>query len=106
MHERPIFKGKLGYLKNSMFHLTHRDLGSMVEKTKEWSVIEANLLFQAHHPPVTWWRILKVMTSEFCQRFVKQQAWRDGTVGWIEGLFQVFNRFLIYARLWELQNQR
>lgn len=106
LHERPIFKGELGYLKNSMLHLTHRDLSSMVEKTKEWSIIEAQLLFNAHHPPVTWWRILKVMTSEFCQRFIKYQAWRDGTVGWVEGLFQVFNKFLIYARLWELQNQR
>jgi glycosyltransferase involved in cell wall biosynthesis len=106
LHERPIFKGELGYLKNPMIHLTHRDLSTMVEKTKEWSKIEAQLLFDANHPPVTWWRILRVMLSEFNLRFLKLQAWRDGTVGWIEGLFQVFNRFLIYAKLWEIQNQR
>jgi len=106
LHERPIFKGELGYLKNPMIHLTHRDLSTMVEKTKEWSKIEAQLLFDANHPPVTWWRILRVMLSEFNLRFFKLQAWRDRTVGWIEGLFQVFNRFLIYAKLWEMQNQR
>jgi len=106
LHERPVFEGELGYLKNPMIHLTHRDLSSMVDKTREWSKIEAGLLYEAGHPPVTWWRILKVMFSEFWQRFVKYQAWRDGTVGWIEGLFQVFNRFLIYARLWELQNNK
>ncbi|MCJ7804961.1 glycosyltransferase family 2 protein [Patescibacteria group bacterium] len=106
LHEEPVFKGELGYLKQPMIHITHRDLSSMVEKTKNWSRIEAQLLFDANHPPVTWWRILKVMTSEFWQRFIKYQAWRDGVVGWIEGLFQVFNKFLIYGQLWELQNQR
>jgi glycosyltransferase involved in cell wall biosynthesis len=103
LHERPIFKGTLGYLKNPMFHLTHRDLSSMVGKTILFSNIEVQLLYQAGHPPVVWWRILKVMSGEFFDHFVKKQAWRDGTVGWIEGLFQVFNKFLIYARLWEKQ---
>ena len=78
----------------------------MVEKSKEWSKIEAQLLFKAHHPPVVWWRILRVMVSEFNLRFIKQQAWRDGVIGWIEGLFQVFNKFLIYGQLWELQNSK
>jgi hypothetical protein len=96
----------LGYLKSSMVHITHRDLSSMVEKTREWSKIEAQLLYKANHPPVTWWRILKAMAVEFWQRFIRSKAWRDGTVGWIEGLFQVFNRFLIYASLWELQRQK
>jgi glycosyltransferase involved in cell wall biosynthesis len=105
LHERPFFEGELGYLKNHLVHITHRDLFSMTRKTSEWSGIEAQLLFKANHPPVVWWRILRVMFSEFLDRFVKKQAWRDGTIGWIEGLFQVFNKFLIYARLWELQRK-
>jgi len=106
LHENPVFEGDLGYLKQPLIHITHRDLSSMVEKSKEWSKIEAQLLFKAHHPPVVWWRILRVMISEFLDRFVKKQAWRDGVVGWIEGLFQFFNKFLIYGQLWEIQNQR
>lgn len=106
LHENPFFEGDLGYLKQPLIHVTHRDLSSMVEKSKEWSKIEAQLLFKAHHPPVTWWRILRVMVSEFFDRFVKKQAWRDGVIGWIEGLFQVFNKFLIYGQLWEIQNKR
>lgn len=106
LHETPVFEGELGYLKQPMIHITHRDLSSMVEKSKEWSKIEAQLLFKAHHPPVVWWRILRVMLSEFNLRFFKQQAWRDGVIGWIEGLFQVFNKFLIYGQLWEIQNKR
>jgi len=108
LHEEPTFsggEGELGHLKEPMIHLTHRDLSSMVEKTRKWSKIEAELLYRAGHPPVTWWRILRIMLTEFWQRGVKLQGWRDGTVGWIEIIFQMFSRFITYARLWEMQNQ-
>lgn len=103
LHEDPVFEGKMGRLKNPLTHLTHRDLSSMVEKTQEWSKIEAKLLYKANHPPVTWWRILRMMLSEFWYRGIKLQGLRDGTVGWIEVIFQMFSRFITYARLWEMQ---
>lgn len=105
LHEEPVFEGELGHLKEPMVHLTHRDLSSMVEKTRQWSMIEADLLYQAKHPPVTWWRILRIMLGEFWKRAVRQQGWRDGTVGWIEIVYQMFSRFITYARLWERQQK-
>lgn len=105
LHEEPVFEGKLGHLKEPMIHITHRDLSSMIEKTRQWSKIEAELLYQAKHPPVTWWRILRVMLTEFWERGIKKQGWRDGTVGWIEIIFQMFSRFITYARLWEMQQE-
>jgi len=104
LHERPVFEGELGYLKNPMLHFTHRDLSSMVEKTNQWSEIEADLLYKSGHPPITWWRFLTAMGREFWQRGVKLQGWRDGTVGWIEIIYQMFSRFITYAKLWEKQN--
>jgi len=105
LHENPVFKGKRGYLKSPFVHLTHRDLSSMVEKTRQWSKIEARLLYQSGHPEVTWWRILRVMLGEFWYRGIKLQGVRDGSVGWIEVIFQMFSRFITYARLWEMQCQ-
>jgi glycosyltransferase involved in cell wall biosynthesis len=105
LHENPIVVGSFGRLKSPLLHFTHRDLSSMMEKTKEWSKIEARLLYEANHPPVTWWRILRPMVSEFWQRGIIKQGLRDGAVGWIEVIFQVFSRFITYARLWELQWQ-
>lgn len=105
LHEEPTFQGELGHLKEPMLHITHRDLSSMVGKTRKWSKIEAELLYQAGHPPVTWWRIFGIMLRELWRRAVKLQGWRDGTVGWIEIIFQMFSRFITYARLWELQVQ-
>jgi len=106
LHEEPIFEGQLGHLREPMIHITHRDLSSMVEKTRKWSTIEAQLLYDAGHPPITWWRILRMMFVEFWERGIKKQGWRDGTVGWIEIIFQMFSRFITYARLWEMQNKK
>lgn len=105
LHEHPEFAGKMGKLQNPLIHLTHRDLSSMLVKTISWTEIEAKLLFKANHPPVVWWRILRMMLAKFWERVVKQQAWRDGIEGWINSIFEVFNTFIIYARLWELQQK-
>jgi len=36
---------------------------------------------------------------------IKQQMWRDGTVGWISVIFEMFDTFVIYAKLWERQER-
>ncbi len=106
LHEEPVFEGKLEILPAPLKHYTHRDLTSMVAKTIAWSRLEAEELYRAHHPPVTWWRILRIMLTELWQRGIKQQGFRDGTVGVIEVIFQMFSRFVTYARLWEKQNSK
>ena len=105
LHEEPVFKGELKLLQAPLKHYTHRDLTSMVIKTIAWSQLEADALYRAHHPPVTWWRILRMMLTELWQRGIKQQGFRDGTVGVIEVTFQMFSRFVTYARLWERQQE-
>ena len=106
LHERPVFKGKLEYLRNPLKHYTHRDLTSMLEKTIKWSKLEAEELYKAKHPPMTWWRFLRIMLTEFWERGIKKQGFRDGTVGVIEVVFQMFSRFITYARLWEMQQMK
>jgi glycosyltransferase involved in cell wall biosynthesis len=105
LHEDPIIDGDLGRLKNPLIHVSHRDLSSSMEKTRRWSEIEARLLLEANHPPVVWWRFFRIMLTEFWLRAVRLQGWRDGTPGWIEIIFQMFSRFITYARLWEMQNK-
>ena len=75
----------------------------MLEKTLVFTGYEASLRLDSKHPLVVPWRFIRVMATEFWQRFGKMQAWRDGPEGIIDGLFQVFNMFIIYARLWEMQ---
>lgn len=103
LHEQPVFTGSLGYLENLLVHITHRDLSSMLEKTIGFTDYEARLRLLASHPLVVTWRFVRVMLTEFWLRFIRLSAWRDGVEGIIDGMFQVFNMFVIYARLWEVQ---
>lgn len=103
LHEQPEYSGVLGRTQSALLHYSHRDLESMLDKTLVFTAFEAKSRFSAHHPPVVWWRFFRIMLTEFWLRFIKLSAWRDGPRGVIDSLFQVFNSFIIYARLWELQ---
>lgn len=105
LHETAVFDGKVAVLKEPLLHYTHRSLEEMIEKTNQWSANEAKLRVVAGHPPVVWWRLLRVMFTGFLTSFIKQEGWRAGTVGWIESIYQGFSLFITYAKLWELQKQ-
>lgn len=106
LHEQPVYSGSLGKLTAPLIHFSHRDLSSMVDKTLFFTKYEAQLRFDAGHPPMVLWRFVRVILTEFYHRFIRLAAWKDGPEGIIDGIFQVYNTFIIYARLWELQNQK
>lgn len=106
LHEEPIISGDLKHLKSDLLHFTHRDLSSMVNKTLVWTDMEAKALYEHNHPPIVWWRFIRMMITKIWERLIKQQMWKDGTVGWISVIFETFDTFLIYARLWELQQSK
>src|SRR3984957_13924140 len=63
LHESPRVNGDIGDIEEGYIkHYTHRDLTSMLDKTIQWSKIEAELRFNANHPPMTWWRFPRVIT--------------------------------------------
>lgn len=103
LHEEPIVDGTMGYLNHPLIHHTHTDFKTMLQKSIAWTDMEAQALYQNNHPPVVWWRFLRMMFTKFWQRLIGQQMWRDGTVGWISVIFEMFDTYMIYARLWELQ---
>lgn len=117
LHEQPEIKGlpaarlpdgqgrqgDVGKLKNPLIHLKHDNLNDMVDKTNEWSEIEAKLMYKAKHPPMNILRFATAMFREFWLRMIKQRAFMDGSTGIIYALYQVFSRFVSYAKLWEMQ---
>ena len=103
IHETPQVEGKIGYSKNSLLHLTHRNLDQVVLKSLSWSRIDAGLRFEANHPPMTGWRFLRILVSETWQQGMMRRGFFAGTVGVIDSLLQVFSMLLSYIRLWELQ---
>lgn len=105
IHESSKVEGKIGALDGYLFHYTHRNLSSMVEKTIEWSKIEAEIRYKANHPKMSWWRFPRVMTTAFLNSYIGQRGYKAGVIGLIESIYQSFSIFVTYARLWELQKK-
>lgn len=105
LHEEPIFSGEMGHLKNPLTHLKHDNLSEMVEKTNNWSEIEAKLLLDSGHPKMSWWRFFRIMKTEFFYRFFIKLGFLDGTTGIIYTVYQMWSRFITYAKLWEMQKK-
>lgn len=103
LHEEPVFEGKMGHLKESLIHHKNLTISQMVEKTNEWSEIEARLMFEAKHPKMNIFRFFSAGSREFWLRMVSQAAFLDGPKGIIYALYQVFSRLVSYAKLWEKQ---
>lgn len=106
LHETAQVEGEIGTLSQPLYHFTHRDLSSMVEKTNAWSETEAKLRFNANHPKVTWWRFPRVMITAFWDSYIKQKGYKAGTVGLLESMYQSFSIFITYAKLWEMQEKK
>ena len=106
VHETAEVNGRIDVLREPLLHVTHRSLSEMVTNTIEWSKIEAELRFKAHHPQVSWWRIPRVMLPVFFDYYITQGGWRVGTAGLIESVYQAFSIFITYASLWEMQQKQ
>jgi len=103
LHEQPLVNGPTGHLKEPLLHDSHRNLHDMVEKTNNWSEIEAKLLFKAGHPKMNFFRFCSAAFREFWYRGVVKLGFLDGTVGVIEIIYQMYSRLITYSKLWELQ---
>lgn len=103
LHEQPEIKGEICHLKEPLIHHKHKDLSEMVEKTNEWSEIEAKLMFEAHHPEMNIFRFFTAGFREFWKRMIIELAFLDGTEGVIYALYQVYSRLISYSKLWEMQ---
>lgn len=106
VHEYPKFKGKLGYSKNSLLHLTHRGVDQFMKKTMEWSKIEAQLRIDSHHPKMSGWRFLRIFISEMINQGVLRGGFFNGTVAMMDCILQAFSLYITYIRLWEAQQAK
>lgn len=105
VHEHAEVIGRVGQIEEPLVHLTHRSLYDGLKKSIEWTDVEAKLLLQANHPKVGPLRLCKIVLFDLINRIVLKRAWKDGVEGVVEAMIQSMNRFLVYTRLWELQQK-
>jgi hypothetical protein len=106
VHESPVISCRAMRLNTSLMHYTHRTITSMLAKTNEWSTIEAQLRLDAHHPPMAWWRLVRIGITFFGRNFFGKRLYRYGIAGLFESYFQMVDKLIVYTKLWELQHSR
>ena len=106
LHEEPQFEGEMGHLKNPLIHIKEDNLTEMMDKTNKWSEIEAELMYKAGHPKMNVLRFASAIFREFWLRMIRNLGFLDGPEGIIFSLYQVWSKFISYAKLWELQNTK
>lgn len=106
VHESANFKGKLGYTKNSLLHLTHRDIDHFILKSLEWSKIDAKLRLDSNHPKMTGWRFMRIFITEMFNQGFLRKGFFNGTIGIMDSILQAFSMYITYVRLWELQQSK
>ncbi len=105
VHEHAEIVGRIGHIDEPLVHLTHRNLYDGLRKSIDWTDVEAKLLLAANHPKITPLRLFKIVLFDIFNRLVFKMAWKDGHEGIIEAMIKSMNRFLVYVRLWEMQQK-
>lgn len=105
VHESPQLSVDPTVLTESLLHDAHRDITSMLDKTNAWSEYEADLRIEAHHPPVHWWRLIRIGLTLWWRQFIVMGIGTYGRAGLFEGYFQIVDKLIVYTKLWERQKQ-
>lgn len=103
IHESADFEGEKSVLNNEIFHFTHKSIFAMIEKTNNWSEIEAQNLYKINHPKINRLRLFKLFISQFFIKYINEQNYKNGTIGLIESFMQTYSTMITYFKLWELQ---
>lgn len=103
VHESAQHSGDSGVIEEPLVHLTHRNMVDGLQKTIDWTGVEAELLFKSGHKKVTARTLFRKAGMEFLRRYIFKKGYKDGIEGCIESLTQAMNKFIIYERLWEMQ---
>lgn len=105
LHEYPQIDGHIGSIDSPIYHLTHRNLDWMMEKSSRYTKLQAQIALP-NHPKVRVRNFFGAMAREFWYRAVRQAGWKDGLVGWLEIIYQTFNAFLVQVHIWEMQRKK
>jgi len=105
LHESPRVSGPVGLLKNSLTHYTARSITKALTKSKHWSAIEAQLLYEAKAPRVAWWKIIKAFKFEFFHLFILKLGFLDGMPGLTLSFIRAHHQASVLVNLWQKQQQ-
>lgn len=101
VHEEVKVAGKVGLLKNSKIHHSHKSLSSFLEANNLYSGLEAQLLSR-HNIKFSYWKMFWESLFEFFIRFIYKKGFLDGKEGFILSYAMGVYKLCVWIKIWEL----
>ena len=101
-HGRVEVRGRVERLPGEFAHWSYRDLADQVERSQEFSRLQAAAMHAAGRHARTrdlWLR----PPARFLRAYLLKQGFRDGVPGFVIAVVTAFYVFLKYAKLWEIE---
>ncbi|HAW50061.1 TPA: glycosyltransferase family 2 protein [bacterium] len=98
IHERLVIDGKIGVLKNPIFHYSYKNISDYFEKFNIYSDLEVSKKDRLNIPFV--FQIF-ISLLDFINRYIFKFGFLDGTQGFLWASFSSFHRLVKYAKTWE-----
>lgn len=103
VHEAFRVEGEIGTLKNEIYHYTHPDLETAIQKTILYSKLESEGWNK--NKKITGFAIILHTFSAFIRPYFSLKGYKDGVHGLIISLLDATCTMLKYIRIWEKQNK-
>lgn len=105
VHAEIIANGKIGLLKNKLYHNTYITFDRYIEKMNRYAWWQAKDYDKKTGKITPYHFIIKPFWG-FFKHYIVQSGYRDGFVGFTIGYIQAYVVFMRYVKLWLLRRNR
>ncbi len=104
VHEKLMVKGKVGYLRGSLYHYSYTSLSQHIEKINKYTSLFAKYSYE-NGKHFSYKKLFLSPPSSFIRRFFLKKGFLDGFEGFIISIMASYYSFLKYLKLWEIENR-
>lgn len=105
VHEVWHIKGKIGQLKNPLYHYPHQTVTEFLREINYYTSIRAKELFKKRKK-VYFWSIIIYPKAKFFLNYILKRGFLDGIPGLVVAILMSFHSFLVRGKLWLLWQKK
>jgi (heptosyl)LPS beta-1,4-glucosyltransferase len=102
IHEYIEVEGEMGELTQPYIHHNYDSISQYLSKLERYTTHESNALKEAQYH-LSWYDAIRFPSSDFIKIFFAQRGYKDGLHGLVLALFQAFYSFIVFTKLWEME---
>lgn len=103
VHEVWEIRGKIGVLKNSIYHYPHKTVREFIEEIDFYSTLRAEEL-SAKGASASFLSIIVYTKGKFILNYILKLGFLDGLPGFVVAILMSFHSFMVRSKLWLKNN--